>query len=112
MEASAVSQTEVLDRLDAIESTLEELRTRSAVEETIESGVESIETRVDTLESAIEELPEELADDEPPTVTATVLRQNDLVLFRVDPEELADIEAEIPHESDIELAVLTDAAEE
>ena len=112
MEASAVSQTEVLDRLDAIESTLEELRSRSAVEETIESGVESIETRVDTLESAIEELPEELADDEPPTVTATVLRQNDLVLFRVDPEELADIEAEIPHESDIELAVLTDAAEE
>jgi TolA-binding protein len=111
-EASAVSQTELLDRLDAIESTLEELRTRSAVEETIESGVESIETRVDTLEIAIEELPEKLADDEPPTVAATVLRQNDLVLFRVAPQELADVEAEVPHESDIELAVLTDAAGE
>ena len=72
--------------MDAIDSTLEELRTRSTVEETIESGVESIETRVYTLETAIEELPEKLADDEPPTVTATVLRQNDLVLFRVAPE--------------------------
>mgnify|MGYP002762650192 FL=1 len=111
-ESSTVPQTELLDRLDAIESTLEELRTRSTVEETIESGVESIETRVDTLETAIEELPEKLADDEPPTVTATVLRQNDLVLFRVAPEELADVQAEVPHESDIELAVLTDAAEE
>jgi hypothetical protein len=66
---------------------------------------------LDTLESAIEELPEELADDEPPTITATVLRQNDLVLFRVDPDEIADLEVEVPHESDIELAVLTDAAE-
>jgi hypothetical protein len=98
--------------LDTIEATIEDLQDRSAVEETIEAGVESIETRLDTLETGIAELPEELADDEPPTVTATVLRQNDLVLFRVDPDEIADVEAEVPHESDIELAVLTDAAEE
>jgi putative mRNA 3-end processing factor len=110
--ASAVPQAELLDRLDAIESTIEDLQARSTVEETVETGVESIETRLDTLEAAIEALPEELADDEPPTVTATVLRQDDLVLFRVDADEIADLEAEVPHESDIELAVLTDAVEE
>lgn len=111
-ESATVPQAELLDRLDTIEATIEDLQDRSAVEETIEAGVESVETRLDTLETAIAELPEELADDEPPTVTATVLRQNDLVLFRVDPDEIADVEAEVPHESDIELAVLTDAAEE
>lgn len=111
-ESATVPQAELLDRLDTIEATIEDLPDRSAVEETIEAGVEPIETRLDTLETGIAELPEELADDEPPTVTATVLRQNDLVLFRVDPDEIADLEAEVPHESDIELAVLTDAAEE
>jgi hypothetical protein len=104
--SSTIPQTELLDRSDTIESTIENLQARSTVEETVKTEIESIETRLGAIETAIDELPKKLADDEPPTVTATVLRQNDLVLFRVDSNDLDEIEERIPHESEIELDLL------
>jgi ABC-type lipoprotein release transport system permease subunit len=64
------------------------------------------------LRRRIQELPEALAVDEIPTITAMVLRQNDLVLFRVDLYKIVDIVATGPYEMDIKLAVLIEAVEE
>lgn len=111
-DTSEVPWTELRDRLDAIEATLDDVQDHSPVEETIETGIETIEERLDTLETDLTEVSEELTEDEPPTVTATVLRQNDLVLFRVDPKQLEAIDDTIPHESEIELALPTDDLDE
>lgn len=104
-------QTEIVERLDTIESTLADLTSISSLEKTIETEFEAVETRLDSLESTVETLPEELSRDEPETIPATVLRQNDLVLLRVDADELGEKAESFDHESEIGIVLLSDVAD-
>jgi putative mRNA 3-end processing factor len=102
---STAFQTETVERLEAIELTLDDLTSTSSVEETVETGFDAVETRLDDVETTVEGLSEKLSHDEPETVTATVIRQDELFLLRVDPAQLDEIEEPLDHESEIEIAL-------
>jgi putative mRNA 3-end processing factor len=62
-EISTAFQTETVERLNAIESTLEDLTSTSSVEETVETGFNTVETRLDDVETTVERLSEKLSYD-------------------------------------------------
>jgi putative mRNA 3-end processing factor len=97
-------QSEVVDRLEAIESSLNNLASSSLVEETVEGGFEDLETHLEGLETRVETLPEQLTGDEPERVTGTVVRHEDLFLIRVDPDEIKGIDRTFAHEEQVEIS--------
>jgi len=98
-------QSDVVDRLDAIESRLDDLVATKLSEETVETGFESVETRLDDVETTLGDLPEQLDQDELETVTGTVVRQNDLILLRVDPDEIESDDQTFAHEEQVEISL-------
>lgn len=58
-------------------------------EECLDSHLDTLITRLGDIETTLGELPNQLAADEPSPLTATVLPQGDLVLFRVNSDALA-----------------------
>jgi len=98
-------QMEVVDRLEAIESTLDNLVATSATEGTVETRFESIEARLEDVETTLEDLPEEIELDEPETMTGTVIRQNDLILLRFDSDEIDAIDQSFAHDEQIEISL-------
>ncbi|QSG09585.1 MBL fold metallo-hydrolase [Halapricum desulfuricans] len=98
-------QSTVNDRLEALESSVSDLVAESATADTVETRFDTIETRLDAIETTVERLPEQLARDDPSTVTGTVMRQNDLILLRVDPDAVEDLDHLLEHEAQVELSV-------
>lgn len=96
-------QSEVIERLETIESSLDEIGVNSRVEDTIRPGIDTIETRLGDVETTLENLPEQLARNKHQTLTGTVVRQNDLVLLRIDPERLEEIEESLTHNEEVEI---------
>jgi hypothetical protein len=98
-------QSEIVERLETIESSLDDLIADQSVEETLESGVETVEDRLTDVETSLEDLPEKLARDEPEKVTGTVIQQNDLMLFRVDSADLESLDQIYTHNDKVELSL-------
>lgn len=97
---------EVLDRLDDIEATLEDLQETPRVTPEELPDVGPVTDRLDDLESRVDRLPAELADDAP-SVSASVVRQNDLVLFRVPAGQLDKLDADLTHQDTVELELVS-----
>lgn len=98
-------QSGVLERLEAIESRIDELTASVPTEDTVETRLDTLETHLGDIETTLEELPDQLDSDESYSVTGTVLRQEDLVLFRVDPDAFAEADVDLEHDQEIELAI-------
>lgn len=103
---------EVRDRLDSLESTLNEVTTATTPEETVAEGFETVETRfetletrLDTLDTRLERVSENLKESEPPAVTGTILRQDELVMVRLDRDELDSLTEPLEHDQEVDVSI-------
>jgi putative mRNA 3-end processing factor len=98
--------TDITERLDALEAMLDDIRDTIPTEETVTSRIDTLEGRIENIETDISDLPEQINSDDRNTISSTVLRQGDLVLFRVNPDALADHDLSLSHEQDAELKIV------
>ena len=98
--------TDITDRLDALEAALDDIRDTIPTEETVASGIDTLETRIDDIEADISDLPDQIDSGDGNTLSSTVLRQDDLVLFRVNSDALADHDLSLSHHQNVELKIV------
>lgn len=98
--------TDITERLDALESALDDIRDTVPTEETVTSGIDTLEGRIDNIEADISSLPDQIDSDDGNTISSTVLRQEDLVLFRVHSDALADYDLSLNHQQDVEFRIV------
>jgi putative mRNA 3-end processing factor len=98
--------TDITERLDALEATLDDIRDTIPTEETVTSGIDTLEDRIDDIEADISSLPDQIDSDDGNTISSTVLRQEDLVLFRVKSDVLADQDLSLSHQQDVKLKIV------
>lgn len=104
-QADTEFQSGVIERLDALETSLDELTADMLTEDAIETDLDALGTRVGEVEATLETLADQVAADESPTVPGTVLRQDALVLVRVDTDALAETDLALEHEQEVELTI-------
>lgn len=98
-------QSTVNNHLKTLESSVSDIVAESATADTVETRFDAIEARLDAIETTVDPLYEQLARDEPSTVAGTVVRQNDLVLLRVDSATLEDLDHSLEHGEQVELSI-------
>ncbi|WP_115864259.1 hypothetical protein [Halorussus litoreus] len=98
--------TDITERLDALEAVLDDIRDTIPTEETVTSGIDTLEGRIDDIEADISSLPAQIDSDDGNTISSTVLRQEDLVLFRVNSDVLADQDLSLSHQQDVKLKIV------
>lgn len=101
-------QDEVIERLDELESSVSNIRADTVSGETHESDVDTIKTRLSDIETSLDTLPEKIIEENHTSITGTVLRQNNLVMLRLDEDDLAEIDLDLTHDQQIELLISTE----
>lgn len=90
---------------DDLEAGFDELTDAFPEESAVETGLTTLDDRLDALETTMEDLPGRIEAAGGDPVPGTVLRQVDLVLFRVDADELTDHDVSLEHRQDVELTI-------
>jgi hypothetical protein len=99
------SLTNITERLNALEAALADIRDTIPTEETVTSGIDTLESRIDDIEADISNLPDQIDSDDGNTISSTVLRQDDLVLFRVNSDTLSDHDLSLSHQQSVEIGI-------
>jgi putative mRNA 3-end processing factor len=90
-EALAVDLTPLEDRLDAIEDQF--------------STSDDVVDRLDALEAAVDSLPARLDSPDDPSVPGTVVRQDDLVMVRLDDDALEEADIDVAHDDPVDVTL-------
>ena len=80
--------TDLTERIESLEATVDDRTADISTETAVEQSIKTVEKRLEALESSVEALPERVAEHDLQAVSGTVVRQEDLVLLRIDAEEL------------------------
>jgi putative mRNA 3-end processing factor len=97
-------QADIRDRLAQLEATVSDLVEGTPSPDDLGSDLSPIEARLEEIEQTIDELPAGHTPDAE-VVPATVIRQEDLVLLRVDDEELQSLETDLVQNQNVELSI-------